>query len=463
MPSYSNTVQYLESFINYEKIPEYPYKDSLKINRIQEFLAKIGNPQRHLKCVHIAGTKGKGSTCAFIAYILREAGFKVGLYTSPHLTDFRERIRILKPGKSGRTQYAKCATTQYDFEGLISKRQLSGLVKRLKPAIQSYNRASKYGPLSFFEVYTALAFMHFMKNKVDFAVLETGLGGRLDATNTTDPLVCALTPISYEHTQKLGNTLREIATEKAGIIKVRSTEYRLESTMHKVQSPIIISAPQEKEAMEVIRKKCREKKAKLYEVGKDILYRETKKGAAIKGLCASYSALKIPLIGKHQLINAAVAVAAVEALRFKGVSVTKKPIIEGLRKTLWPGRCEIVSRNPLIVLDGAQNNASAQALKQTIQANFRYNKLILVFGVSKDKDIEGLTQELRDLADMVILTKADNPRAAEPKDLIKYFPFKEVILTRSVTQSKEYALRLAEKGNMILVTGSLFILGEFRA
>ena len=212
--TYPETTRYLESFINYEKIPAYPYKESLKLERIKNFLAAIDNPQNALKCIHIAGTKGKGSTCAFVAYILRAAGYKVGLYTSPHLSDFRERIRILSYQSS-----AFSSQPVVDFEGMISKNELTGLVEKLKPEIEKYNKNSKYGPLSFFEVYTTLAFIYFKEKKVDFAVLETGLGGRLDATNVVEPLVAAITPISYEHTQKLGVTLREIAAEKAGIIK----------------------------------------------------------------------------------------------------------------------------------------------------------------------------------------------------------------------------------------------------
>ncbi|MFH1640828.1 MAG: bifunctional folylpolyglutamate synthase/dihydrofolate synthase, partial [Candidatus Omnitrophota bacterium] len=186
--TYPETIKYLESFINYEEIPFWLYKESLKLQRIKDFLAIIGNPQNYLRSIHVAGSKGKGSTCAFISYILRESGYRVGLYTSPHLFDFRERIRIL-------TRHSSPVTSNQDaFEGKISKRELIGLVERFKPSIDSYNKKSKYGPLSFFEVYTALAFIYFKERKVDFAVLETGLGGRLDATNVIYPLVAAIAP-----------------------------------------------------------------------------------------------------------------------------------------------------------------------------------------------------------------------------------------------------------------------------
>jgi dihydrofolate synthase/folylpolyglutamate synthase len=440
--SYPETIQYLESFINYEKIPAYPYKESLKLERIKGFLDLVGRPQSALKCIHVAGTKGKGSTCALLTYILRAAGYRVGLYTSPHLSDFRERIRILAPG---------CLPWErgLDFEGMISKPELSNLVKKLKPSVEKYNRISKYGPLSFFEVYTALAFIYFKEKKVNFAVLETGLGGRLDATNVVSPLVCVITPISYEHTQKLGNTLREIAQEKAGIIKT-----------HKA---IVISAPQTKEAQAVIRDRCKEVSAKLYEVKKDIFYQKTRSGLKVKGLFAEYPNLKTKLIGEYQLINTSVAIGAIEALRSHGINIGINAIRSGLGNTVWPGRCEAIAQHPLVVLDGAQNIASAVVLKKAIRENFKYKNLILVLGISSDKDIKGVCSQLDALADKVILTCADNPRATSPEILAKYFRGKDTHITNNVAEAKVLAGRLAKKEDLILVTGSLFVVGEFRS
>lgn len=203
--TYQEATQYLNSFVNYEKKSKYPYQETFKLERIRAFLNILGNPQNDLKCIHVAGTKGKGSVCSFIANILKEAGYKVGLYTSPHLSDCRERVRILSK---------KPQTKKSDFPGMITKKEFICLVKSLKPLINEFAKQSKYGPLSFFEVYTVLAFQYFKINKVDFAVLETGLGGRLDATNVVDPLACAITSISYDHMDILGHTLREIAREK---------------------------------------------------------------------------------------------------------------------------------------------------------------------------------------------------------------------------------------------------------
>ena len=457
--TYPEAIQYLESFINYEKILNWSYKESLKLERIREFLTTINNPQDSLKCIHIAGTKGKGSTCAFIAYMLKEAGYKVGLYTSPHLSDFRERIRILYPQKLNAKDdrhpisFAPGTRTashqvQDCFEGMIPKSELTKLVERLKPVIERYNRDSKYGPLSFFEVYTALGFVYFKEKNVDFVVLETGLGGRLDATNVVEPIVCAITPISYEHTQQLGSTLSEIAAEKAGIIKGHQL--------------IVISAPQEKEAQEVIRQKCREVGAKLYEVSKDIFCEKMRQGFNVLGIFGEYPNIETRLLGSHQLINAAVAVGLIEALRFHDIIIDSNSVREGLYNTLWPGRCEVISRGPLVVLDGAQNIASARVLKETIKENFQYKRLILVLGISKDKDIKGVCNELNDLPDEIILTQANNPRAREPQSLASFFNKRKIHLTSNIKEAKEKIKVLAEKDDLVLVTGSLFVVGEFR-
>jgi dihydrofolate synthase/folylpolyglutamate synthase len=356
---------------------------------------------------------------------------------------------------------------------MITREDLSSLVIKIKPTIEKYNRNSPYGPLSFFEVYTALAFTYFKEKKVDFAVLETGLGGRLDATNTVNPLVCAITPISYEHTQKLGNTLREITFEKAGIIKSLVTLPCRQAGRH--SSPclagrqvvtrrqlIVISAPQEKEAMRVIQNRCAKVKAKLYIVGKDIIYKKNKNSFDIKGILREYTNLKIRLLGEHQFINAAVAVGIIEALSFYDIKIGAATIKKGLYSTLWPGRCEVISRNPLVVLDGAQNIASACAIKDTIRENFRYKKIILVFGISKDKDIKGVCRVFSGLPDTVILTKANNPRAALTEALKSNFSPKSTFITQGVKEARKLAYQMAGKKDLVLVTGSLFIVGEFR-
>ncbi len=454
--TYPQAIQYLGGFTNYERLLDWPYKESLQLDRFKIFLETIDNPQAYLRCIHVAGSKGKGSTCAFITYILRQAGFKVGLYTSPHLSDFRERIRVLD---SKSRSFAELRTKQkltvrgsfcFDFEGLISKRGLAALVARLKPAIDAYNKSSGFGPLSFFEVYTAVAFVYFKEKKVDFAVLETGLGGRFDATNTQEALVSVITPISYEHTDRLGNTLAKIAGEKAGIIKSHNS--------------IVVTAPQEKEAMDVIRENCNKAGVKLFEVSKDIKVTRFK----VISQHREHSNLKLRLIGDHQWINAATAIGAIEALRNYGIKVGVGAIKKGLYDTLWPGRCEVVAHKPQIVLDGAQNSASSRVLREAIRKNFKYRKLILILGVSSDKDILGITRHICPLADQIILTQADNPRAASVNTIGEIISRQEfdarcrIHKTKDVRQALRLAKLKAGAKDLILVTGSLFVVGEVR-
>lgn len=465
--SYLEALRRLSSLVNYEQKSNYPYLDSFELERMTGFLRLLGEPQKDLKCLHIAGSKGKGSTCMFAAYILRRAGFRVGVYTSPHLIDFRERIRVLGQGTGDSLPAGKAGGQGTEFEGMISKRGLAGLVNRVKLYVEDYNRNLKNDSLTFFEVYTAIAFLYFKEKKVDFAVLETGLGGRLDATNTVNSLVCAITPISYEHTDKLGNTLKEIAVEKAGIIKSR----RPQAAGRRL---IVITAPQEKEALQVIRERCRQVKARLFEIGKDIVYRKTKHGFSIKGIFGRYDNLKIRLLGEHQLVNAVTAVGLIEALRFFGVKIDPDPIRKGLKEALWPGRCEVVLKKPLVVLDGAQNSASVKALKEAVKNNFKYKKLILILGISSDKDIPGICRQLNNWANEVILARANTSRAENPEALAQYFQTRTLsralavsctlaaICTSGVPEALQLALKKAEAKDLILVTGSLFVVGEAR-
>ena len=461
--TYPEVTKYLDSFMDYEKIPQYPYKKSIRLERIKQFLNRLDNPQDDLKCVHIAGTKGKGSTCAFIAYLLRQAHLKVGFYTSPHLSNFRERIRILKPI----TNHQSPIKEDY-FEGMINEFELINLVERLRPDIEKYNSQSKYGALSFFEIYTALAFMYFKKEKVDFAILETGLGGRLDATNTVNSLITVISPISYEHTRQLGDTLTEIAQEKTGIIK-SSSQLAVDS------SPlVVISAPQNEEVIEIIRDRCRKQNAILYEIGKDITFQRkdfcrNHQCFNINGAFGNLAGLEIRLLGRHQIINATLAVAVVLALsKFYQVGVNLEVIKNGLYNTTWPGRFEMILEKPLVILDGAQNLASAQALTETLVENFPDRRIILVLGISQDKDIKGICKELCPLTEEIILTQANNPRAAGVGFIQQIIRNQKpeyrnpIIKTKDVKEAIKLATKKANPEDLILVTGSLFLVGEAR-
>ncbi len=415
--THRQAVFFLEHYINYENIPRYKYEKSFNLLRIKNFLSILGSPQKQFRIIHVAGSKGKGSTCAFIAYILKEAGFKVGLYTSPHLNDFRERIRVLPGLLPG------------DFEGMITGAELGKLTGFIRPLINRFNRHSRWGKLTFFEICTALALIYFKRRGIDFAVLETGLGGRLDATNAVISDLCVITPISYEHTDKLGKSLKDIAFEKSGIIK------------HK--GAVVISAPQERTVLSVLRKRCRSFGARLIEL----------KGAR---------AFNIKLLGRHQCVNAAVAAKAVQSLSCFGFNVGIDVIKKGLYNTLWPGRCEVIHRRPLLVIDGAQNVASVKALKEAVRNNFSYNKLILVLGLSSDKDVRGISAELFRFADEIIITKSQNPRAMAPQNILKQFQEKGCYITMDTDDARKLAFKISGRKDLILVTGSLFVAGEFR-
>ena len=410
-------------------------------------------PEENLRTIQVAGTKGKGSTCAFLANILTAAGFKVGLYTSPHLVDVRERIRILQSLVAS-SAFAKASGERRSSleKDKISKKDFVRLIEKLKPCAERL-RKTKLGKLSYYEILTALAFLYFKEEKCDFVVLETGIGGRLDATNTVSSLVCAITPISYEHTQVLGSTLEKIAAEKAAIIKK--------------SNQIVITAPQRRSALKVIKRGARKTGAHLYEVGQDILIREKSATLSgqdfdVKGVFGQYRRLKIGLLGRHQVINAAVAIGCAEALRLYGINIWQQAIREGLRKTRWPGRLEMISRRPRVVLDAAHNQASARALKDALKKFFKFRNLILVFGVSQDKDVRGILKELSPCAKRIILTKAQSPRAMEPKIIKTFFKTNErpIILTQNSVQALRIARQNAEQKDLILVCGSLFLLGE---
>lgn len=433
--TYREAIRYLESFIDYEKCADFDYTGAMNLNRILALLDGLGNPHRSFRSIHVAGTKGKGSTCAFVYSILKDSGIKAGLYTSPHLIDFKERIRISFPKDRS-----------------IDEAEIAALVGRIKPFLDNFSKSSKFGPPSFFEVYTALAFLFFGIKKAEIAVIETGMGGRLDATNVVDPLAVGITPISYDHTDKLGKTIESIAKEKCGIIKECST---------------VVTAEQDLRAMAVINKVSAEKKAKLYVVGKDITYEPIAadmEGQAfnVRGLYAEYALLRTPLLGRHQAANAATAIGIVESLRAHDIIVCSHNITSGIRNVNWPGRLQIFSRDPLVVLDGAQNEASAKALKDAVAGIFRYKRLLLVFGVSLGKDIAGIAANIFPQADRIFLTRAATPRAVMPEDIRRDLPEyeKKYISTLNVKEAVELARREAKPDDMILITGSLFVVGE---
>ncbi|UCD54751.1 MAG: bifunctional folylpolyglutamate synthase/dihydrofolate synthase [Candidatus Omnitrophota bacterium] len=424
--NYREALQYLDSFIDYEKIG-YKNRESFSLSRMRCLAQIFDNPQNSFPAIHIAGTKGKGSIVAFISNILKEAGFTVGVYTSPHLTDARERIKI---------NNEIIAEAELAFYAGEIKRKLDGKKHGFSP--------------TFFEIYTVLAFNYFKAKKINYGVIEAGLGGRLDATNIIKPLVSLISPISYDHTHILGESLKKIAIEKSGIIK---------------KGCVSISAPQENSVLEVIREKCKSLDVEFILVGKNIRFCEIthdseKEIFDLKGALGNYENCQSRLLGRHQIINAACAAGIAESLAKRGVKISDESIKKGIEITENPGRCEVIARNPYIILDGAQNRASANALKETIRRNFDYKKLILILGASKKKDIKGIVEELSSLSDMLILTKANIERREEPRVIAGFIKEKDVILTDSVTEALRRARALASVEDMILITGSFFVIGE---
>ncbi|MFH1478657.1 MAG: folylpolyglutamate synthase/dihydrofolate synthase family protein [Candidatus Omnitrophota bacterium] len=441
--NYQETVDYIDSFINFERIPEYAYESSFRLDRMHAFLNELGNPHKDLKAIHIAGSKGKGSTCAMISNILRHAGYKVGLYTSPHLLDVRERIRVL-----GHKPQATSHKPD-EFEGVIEKEEFVELVDRIKPSCERFRDHKELGRLSFFEILTALAFLYFKEKKVDYVVLETGLGGRLDATNIIVPLASGITAISMEHADKLGDSLKKIAQEKAGIVK---------------DNGILFTVRQKKEVANVLKDSCSKKKAAYNEVGKDAVFNiigVEGSGCSfdIKGPGYLYKGLRINLIGKHQVENAALAVSIVKHID-KYNAIKEEAIREALSNISWPGRMQVIQRGPFVILDGAQDVMSIRALLSSIKDIFTYKRLICVFGASSDKDVSGIAKALERKIDILFLTRSKNKRAFDPLYLKRYFNIKDIYLSNDVEEAIDGSLGITDKKDLVIITGSLYVVGE---
>ncbi len=425
---YQQALDYIYSFIDYEKVPRPRDPARYDLRRMEELLGRLDNPHLKAKSVHIAGSKGKGSVAAMIASVLTASGYTTGLFTSPHLHIFNERIRV-------------------DGE-LISEAELASLVERLKPEVEAVNRKATYGQLTTFELMTALGFAYFELKGVDFQVIEVGLGGRLDATNVVQPEVCIITSISFDHTEVLGNTLAKIATEKAGIIKPNS---------------IVVASPHVEEVDRIIEQTCLTCQVELVRVGSDVTWQSlgfdsSRQSLRVVGRLTSYD-LSIPLLGQHQLENAATAMATLEVLAEKGFHISGDSITKGLAQVSWPGRLQVLSRRPFLVVDGAHNPNSVRKLKQSLEQYFDFDRAILIIGVSSDKDIAGIVSELVSLFDKVIVTRSIHPRAMATAPIVAEFSQHgvEAQETDDISTALPLALTLAGEKDLICVAGSLFV------
>jgi dihydrofolate synthase/folylpolyglutamate synthase len=418
---YKDAISYIHSLSRFGSKPG--------LERIGELTGRLGNPQNNLRFIHIAGTNGKGSTAAFISSVLTCAGYSTGLYTSPYITRFNERIRINNEE--------------------ISDSDLAEYTYRVKAVIDKMVEEGHEHPTEF-EIITALSFLYYYEKKCDLVVLETGMGGRFDATNIIKrPLLSVITKISLDHTQILGTTMENIAFEKAGIIK---------------PGGVVVTYPQQKPADEIIKSVCAERNARLVTADfNDIKMVEMKPGKMVFSH-SDYGILETGIVGVHQRYNAAVALRAIEVLKSSGLTLGIKEIRTGFLKALWPGRFELIGRKPDFYIDGAHNPDGVRAFVETYRRIYPDQKAIIIFGVSKDKDYQTMLHELSAIAEWFIAVAADTPRALPVKTLSnemrKYC--KNVEFSDTIKEAVTKSYIKAAKTHVIAALGSLFYIGQVR-
>lgn len=409
------------------------FGSSYGLERTYKLLELLDNPQDKLKIIHVAGTNGKGSTTAMITSMLKGCGYKVGMYTSPFLEEFEERIQI-----NGEN---------------IPKEKLAQLITKIKYAVDKVIEEGYNHPTEF-EIITVLMFLYFATEEVDFAVVEVGLGGRLDSTNVITPILSVITSISFDHTNLLGNTLEEIAAEKAGIIK---------SCI-----PTVIY-PQEEMAERVISSKCQELDSKLYKINKEDaklinIIKEDKIYQQVKVKLDDEYDVKLPLLGEHQILNLAVALKALEVIKDKAPKLNRESIVKSLATVRWNGRLEIMSNSPYVVIDGAHNIQGITQLDKNIKKYFEYKDMYLILGILADKDVEDMVKVITPKAKKVFTVTPNSMRAETAEELLeevkKYNESCEAY--NDYKNAFEDALKLCKKDDLLLISGSLYMIGEMR-
>ena len=434
--TYKEAIKYLSERTDYEKQQNLRYNvTTFNLGRMEKLLSLVGNPHEKIRTVHIAGTKGKGSTATMLAKMLEANDYSVGLYTSPHVVHLHERIAVNSK--------------------MITESEMLGLLNRIYTPIE---KIAKTDPPTFFEIMTALAFMYFVDAKADIAVIETGLGGRLDSTNVIKPEVVGITSLSIDHQRQLGNTIESIAKEKAGVFK---------------RGVPVVTVKQHPEAMRVLKSHANTVKAPLSVTGGDDIdfsyrFETSPEHGPHTRVClttktSQFEHLRVPLHGNHQAINCGLALAMLDKLKSSGYEIDTDKAIKGLRTVSLAGRMEMICDDPRIMVDAAHNAASIEALIHAIGQNIPYDSMVVIFGCNSDKDVEGMLRKLQYGADKVIFTRSNSPRAMSPDDLAGMYTEICGKMCQSAFSLGE-ALRLAKnavgKEDLICITGSFYLVGE---
>ncbi len=434
--TYDKALRYLFDKTDYEKQRRLRYNvTTFDLTRMQKLLKGLGNPHRKIKTVHIAGTKGKGSTAAMLARMLEANKYKVGVYSSPHVITLHERITV-----NGE---------------MVTDSQMTDLINRVYSTVEKMSK--KDDSPTFFEIMTAIAFLHFSDEEVDIGVIETGLGGRLDSTNVIEPSVVGITSISIDHQALLGSTLNSIAKEKAGVIK---------------KGVPVVTVPQEPEAMGVLKRFATSTKAPLSVTGHDIdfsyRFESSREHGPHTRICVNtpnsrFEHLRVPLPGEHQAINCGLALAMLDKLKTSGYLIDDEKAMQGLKSVSLIGRMEIITHDPRVIVDAAHNAASIKALNHAIGQHVPYDSMIVIFGCNADKDIDGMLNQLQYGADKVIFTRSNSPKAADPEELAeKYTEICGKMCQTALTLRS--ALRIAKSAvsreDLICITGSFYLVGQ---
>jgi dihydrofolate synthase / folylpolyglutamate synthase len=432
---YKQAINYLFSKTDYEKQEHLRYNiTTFNLDRMKSLLSLVGDPHSSIPCVHIAGTKGKGSTATMLAKMLESNGYSVGLYTSPHLIHLHERVMINST--------------------MITDSQMLGLMNRIHASVE---KLSKTDPPTFFEIMTTLALMHFSDKKVDIAVIETGLGGRLDSTNVIRPEIIGITSLSIDHQQQLGTNIDSIAKEKAGVFK---------------EGVPVLTVQQDPKAMKILKSEAVAANAQLSVTGGDIdfsyRFETSREHGPHTRIClttprSKFEHLRVPLYGKHQAINCGLALAMLDKLKETGFEIDNEKATKGLDQVSLLGRMEMICQDPRIMIDGAHNAASIQALIHAIGQNIPYDSMVVIFGCNSDKDVPGMLNQLQYGADKVIFTRSNSPKAMSPGELAELYGEvcnKMCQTSSSLGEALQIANSAVSREDLICITGSFYLIGQ---